>query len=264
MHRWTFNFILWGLALLILGSCSIKEERASCPSWLTVDYSAFGKHVSSVVAFGWNSDMVSYVDTCEFLADSTGFCVHKVDKSPTISTVLGGVKNSVIMGNCLVVPKGRSFDPLLAFSERVECSTEESVSIAVPQKHFTRIHLNLEGGAENSPYYFMFTSDVAGISLLNLMPVEGEFECFLLPTTDDKCYVDIPRQKQDSDSLRLHAICDGQVEVTVNLAEVLRQQGYEWNKVNLDDVSIDLNYSEAGILVKVNEWIEGSNLEIIY
>lgn len=256
--------LILSATVMLICSCSIKEERGVCPSWLTVDYSAFGKHVGNVVAFGWNSEKVAYVDTCEFLADSTGFCVHKVEKSPTVSTVLGGIKRMLISENRLIIPKGQSFDPIIAFSERVECSNEESVSIAKPQKHFTRVWLKLEGGAENSPYYFMISSDVAGLSLLNLSPLEGEFQAFLTPSTDDRCFIDIPRQLPDSDALTLSALVDGKVRVSVNLASMLREQGFKWDSVNLDDVTIGLNYSEAGVSVDIKEWEEGNNLEIIY
>lgn len=264
MFRIKLNLLTIGLAALLVSSCSVKEDRGDCPSWLTVDYSGFGAHVGSVIAFGWNSDKVAYSDTCTFDVDSTGFCVHEVFKAPTVSTVLGAVSNSVVIGNRLMIPKGRSFDPLLAFCERVECNHEESVSIALPQKHYARIRLSLEGGADNSPYYFMFVSDVAGIDLLNLMPVKGEFETYLMPTTDEKCYIDVPRQFADSDALMLHALCDGNIEVSVNLASLLREQGFDWNATNLDDATVVLNYSEAGVGVKIDEWKEGNNLEIIY
>ena len=263
LKRKTF-FILLLAVVGYVSACSVKEDRGPCPCWLTVDYGSFWPVADSVTVFAWDADGVSYSEVSYFQADSVGSCVHNVDKGPVISTVLGVLKNSICLENRLIIPTGCMFDRLYAFSERVECPSEESVSIALPQKHHVRIKINVEGGAENSPYYFRITSDVAGISMLNLMPIAGEFQYQLFPTNDARCYVDIPRQFPDSDALVLEAIKDGVVKVKINLARALREEGYDWQKTNLVDIPIDFEFSEAEVGFKVNEWNKGDNLEIIY
>ena len=256
--------LLFAVVLCLSSACSVKENRGPCPCWLTVDYSGFWHVADSVTVFAWDADGVSYSEVSHFQGDSLGMCVHKVDKGPVISTVLGGLRNGICLENRLIIPTGCQFDRLYAFSERVDCPSEESVSIAKPQKHHVRLQLKVEGGAENSPYHFKLSSDVAGISMLNLMPIAGEFQYLLFPTTDERCYIDIPRQFPDSDALVLEAIRDGQVKVRLNLARALREEGYNWQATNLADIPIEFGFSEAEVGFKVNAWNQGDNLDIIY
>lgn len=263
MFKMCLRYIALAVSATVLSSC-IKENRIACPCLLTVDCSSFREHIGSVVAFGWNSEGVEYSDTCMFVSDTSGILVNEVKRNPLISTVLGGLNNTVWMGEQLIIPKGQCFDPLVAFSERISCDKDEAVSIAIPQKHYARIRLNIEGGAGNSAYHFKFLSDVAGISLINLMPLTGVFEYTLIPSTDERCYIDIPRQIPDTDALKMQAVRDGKTEVTVNLSALLEERGYDWSSVNLDDITVDFNHSRADVSVRINEWNEGNCLEIRY
>ena len=113
------------------------------------------------------------------------------------------------------------------------------------------------------PYSFNVESDVAGLDLITLRPVRGEFHYDIVFDDADLCSFNIPRHDKEAGCLSLNIVKAGEIVDSVSLSEIFIAMDYDWTADDLDDIYIRLDYTEAVVRVSIADWGEGIKREIV-
>lgn len=248
----------------ILASCSVKEDRMLCPCWLSVDLSSFEAAPEEVGVYAWRDSLTLFADTVA-VADYPEGYMRSIPKGYASVAVISGFKECQLRGSDFITPYGKMFDALQAGTDFKPCFDEEMKAYPVSTKQYANVRLYVEGAGETYPFYFCIKSNVAGISLLNLAPIKGEFSCEIHLNGKESALLRVPRQFHINPYLILNVYRESdQVCVyTENLAETIAQKGFNWQEANLGDIDLYISVAEAEFNVKVDAWNDGIHLKPI-
>ena len=158
-----------GILPVVLLSCSIKEDRRECPSFLTVDASAFGRlgKVIKIKALpnldGSAETDASVRKSAEFDVPKSLIRVYTYTREPDYDTVF-------------IVPEGSQADSLYTFESDVDCSGERAFVRAVPHKQFATVVLGEKTLPEDEAevqYDYVVDSDFYGLDIKDMTPQPG-------------------------------------------------------------------------------------------
>lgn len=250
----------------LLLSCSVKEDRSVCPCYLNVNIDTY------VVKDGYPAVMVQILG--KSLIQNTvvpreyefGGYNLQVPKCINQVSVIGGLQNSIIDGDTLKIAEGKEPGPLFLFNEVVDCNGELAYSRALPNRKWCDIHIILVGeeDAENFEHDIFLTAECNALRISSGLPIEGEYRVPVRRLQSGDLVVTLPRQKSNSLKLDFFEKDDTHSPVyNVNLGREMEKQGYDWNKDNLDDVYVYVDYSKLKVDVDIVEWdITQFNIEI--
>ena len=248
-------------ALLSLAACSIKEDRTPCPCWLSIDFTRVSQKNVNVAAWGEDelfSERIAVKDYQE--AESYE---KTVPKGYVYTSVVSGERDMVRSGALLSIPLGHDADSIFAHAASVECLGEFAKDTAVLHKQFARVFVNVEiPKGHDYPYTFMACSDVCGMDMRDLSPVEGDFQIDLKLDQGNICMFCLPRQKEDGGNLRLLVYEEGEVIESIPLAEWIARMGYNWLKKNLEDIYIGVDYAKAEVSISIKGWDDGYSFKV--
>jgi hypothetical protein len=257
----TNTLIILAAALLAAASCSIKEDRQPCPCWLRMD---FGRcPPQSVTVSAWNgSELFSErIAVQDYSAE--GSYEKTVAKGYVNTSVTSGERKMVRSGSVLKIPVGCDADSLWAHAGRVDCSEESATDTVILHKQFARVFVSVKMHQDKGyPYTLTACSDVAGMDLRDLSPVEGEFRHDLKIGEEGICMFCIPRQKEDGGELRIVIHEQGRAVEAIPLAAWIEGMGYSWIKKDLDDIYIGVDYARAEVSIAVQGWAEGHSFKV--
>ena len=259
------------VALLVLCSCSVKEDRSLCPCYvdLIVDEFVRDGFSSGTVAFSSDGfDSRDDIILADYVPD--GYSVA-VPRREVKAACVCGLDKSHVSGNSIYIPAGEASDPIMSYRELFLPQGDEHRLYAVPHKQYCRVDFLLENPMEEYPYIFRVRGDCSGLDIFDLQPVRGSFSTLVYPNTLGEYRTLLLRQSSDS-SLFLDVLlpagdseADWELQYTVSLSDALAAVYYDWTKEDLDDVSLRIDYARAEVTVEISEW-EGSendkNVEI--
>lgn len=274
--------VMWIAVMLLLSSCSVKEDRSVCPCWMTVDlsdvaecrwkspevqsdaeYQGITKSPESrsnvaeniLLRLRGNSDedAVDYeYQMTEAVRADAGTLEYEVPR--------GSVGVSAVNPVRLDIPVGEQMDSLYGFFKM--CHTRcESVKCDVElHKEFCTVSVTLGDEGYVSPYDIEVWGNVAGVSAWDLMPLDGDFR--YVPVPEDGVYrVRVPRQVDNSLELVMLEIADqvghdGERVIVdrLPLGEYIARSGYDWAAEDLADVSVALDLEKQQVMVTVSDW----------
>lgn len=251
MHRNTIRYLLLAGLLILLQSCSLKEERSDCPCWLDVFFGNFPEE--GLVLSAWQGEKLFKDDVTR--DDFTDFYEKEV-KRGLVS--LSAYRNSgalSVSGDIISIQKGSQADSLYAYSSYVECFGEFAADTVHLYKQFATVFLQLKNSADNVyPYWVRIIGNVSGTQVRDLSPVGGEF--LFDPTLSETqgCTFRLPRQKDDSLILEFHNISDGSLADSINLGAQIASAGFDWGARSLNDIIIEIDFAKVGMEITVREW----------
>ena len=255
------TLIILVAALIGAASCSIKEDRTPCPCWLTIDFGRCSQKNVTVAAWG-DSEIFSERIAVKDYPDE-GSYEKTVPKGYVNTSVVSGERDMIRSGAHLNIPVGHDADSIYAHATRVECFGEFAKDTAVMHKQFARVFMNVEiPQGHQYPYTFTACSDVCGMDMRDLSPVEGEFKVDLELDEENICMFCLPRQKENGGQLRLLIYDKGEVIETIPLAEWINQMGYNWLKKDLEDIYIGVDYAKAEVSISIKEWDDGYSFKV--
>ncbi|MBR5273885.1 MAG: hypothetical protein IKU33_01425 [Bacteroidales bacterium] len=186
-----------------------------------------------------------------------------VPKGYVHTSVVSGERDMVRSGAHLNIPPGHDADSIYAHATRVECFGEFAKDTAVMHKQFARVFMNVEiPQGHQYPYTFTACSDVCGMDMRDLSPVEGEFRVELELDEENICMFCLPRQKENGGQLRLLIHDKGEVIETIPLADWINQMGYNWLKKDLEDIYIGVDYAKAEVSISIKGWDDGYSFKV--
>lgn len=248
-------------ALMSAAACSVKEDRFPCPCWLSIDFGSCSARTVSVAA--WNdthifSERIAVKDYSE-----DNIYEKTVPKGYVSTSVIAGERDMERAGTRLSIPLGHDADSIWAHAASVECLGEFARDTAFLHKQFARVFMKVEVPLSGQyPYSFTVTSDVCGMDMRDLMPVEGAFKVELVLDEQNTCMFCLPRQKEDGGDLKLLIQERGQVIETIPLAAWISSMGYSWVQKDLEDIYIGVDYAKAEVSISVNGWDDGDSFKV--
>ena len=228
--------------LLILGSCSIKEDREACPGWLHLELSARSISLASRHSVRISVSQEGGADTLLLSADS---------KSGWIQVEKGRVEIKAMLDNGASDPGvwGEECDSLWAFSAAFPMHGGESSLEVSLHKRFATVW-----------FAFDYAPDAEHSRLVIRSP--GDFRC-LLDASGGDASVRLPARSGDG-PLELCCLSqDGSgVSWEWDLGAALLAAGYDWGAEDLSDAYVRVSLAPLDISVTVVPW-EGNGGLII-
>ena len=280
-------FVMWMAGILLLSSCSVKEDRSGCPCWMTVDLSKVAEsrwksperqssteyqmvtkslesrqHIaeSVVLRLRGNSDEdeVDYAfKMTETVNTEVGALEYEVPRGSVGVSVIGmpdRVGHDGIAGydgNEIRIPVGEQMDSLYGFFRMFYTRCESVLCDVELHKEFCTVSFTLGDDGYISPYDLEVWGNVAGVSPWDLMPLEGDFR--FAPSQEDGVYrVRVPRQMDNS--LELVMLEDSEIVDRLPLGEYITRSGYDWATEYLADVHIALDMEKQQVMITVSGW----------
>ncbi len=246
----------------VISSCSVKEDRTPCPTYITMDATAFLKYTDTVYVH-MLSETQSIRDTLDLEAGQMS-AEWAAQKGKIITYAFSNIKRSVEKNGIVTIPVGEQADPLRAFSRRFE-SYDELVSVeAQAPRQSALIHLRFNNVDEPVyPYDLVVVGDVCGIDLKSLTPYGGEFRYSLPLDKDNCCEFYLPRQFSDSKPVIELSYLGEHID-TLPLYSWLRSAEYDWDSDDLPDVYIDIEQGQLHVDIRVEDWSFDGNYDVIF
>ena len=268
---------MWMAGMLLLSSCSVKEDRSGCPCWMTVEMPDMVGHDGGQVD---NDDCVVLRLRGNSDEDEVDYSYQVTESVRVDAEVLeyevprGSVGVSVIEmpdrvgydgivghdGDEVRIPVGEQMDSLYGYFRMFYTRCESVLCDVELHKEFCTVSFTLGDEGYVSPYDLEVWGNVAGVSAWDLMPLEGDFR--FAPSPEDGVYrVRVPRQLDASLELVMlempdQAGNDGERAVVdrLPLGEYIARSGYDWTAEDLADVHIALDMEKQQVMITVSDW----------
>jgi len=264
--RFFYAISLVALLPLSMLSCSVFEDRVSCPCDVTVtcDGNIHSGHRGDVSVSIFVDEMMprTLSRTPHSLDDFiSGACTYQVPKGWFRVCVVGGLLGNMKMAGdtLLLIPEGTQCDSVCAFTRACYTSADDdSYVVRGPlDKQFCTLTIRLE--QENGaaiPAETLVRGSYDGFSLKTLQPHPGAFRCRPDRITDGVYSVRVPRQNDASLEMDIYGGPASELE-TVELGALLAASGYSWGTLSLDDASVLIRYGRTGFTVSIDGWESG-------
>ena len=239
-------------------SCSVKEDRTTCPCRLMLDFSG--------------NDTVS-VRLAQLLVNaSEGFCLadtlicEDFEKEYMVSVPRGevnvltwcGGEAFVSRNEGLTIPYGEDCPEVYMDFFNVEAVGESVRHEVHMRKNHCKatIYVKTE---ETFPYRLLVKGEVDGYETDGL-PSYGSFMYELELSEDMIGHVTLPRQRDESLSLEVY---EGDSVLKVfTLGRYISATGYDWSAEHLDDLTLSLDYTHNIIGITIGEWDKEHHFDI--
>ena len=218
-------------ALLLLPSCSVKEDRQPCPCWLTV-----------------------------VLDDASR-------TAPDVKVLLMRVNERLLSES--VSPKeeyetfrhGEQIDTIWSHTDVVDCRDEFARDTAALHRQFAVARLVLKATPEEDDgrLYSVETS-CGGLDLQSSSPTKGGWGMRLVMGGTSGCVFSVPRMRPEDRFVIRISNPDGDDD-EVDIQAILQDIGYSWSKRDLDDMVIALDYARGTVDITVLPWEDGGRIE---
>ena len=239
------------LALLLVPSCSVKENRAACPCALTVDLAVLPVRpvVLSVAGEGYSWTEVVHADTV---------LVLPVPKGEVAVSAVGG---ALAEGDGSVrIPEGEEAPPLYLFHAAVSTEAEQVVLPVTLHKQYCALELLFKGPSGYAPPFEVAVEGFYGGWAPDGSPASGPFSRRLLPGSDGRAVLRLPRQGDDS--LLMHIVFSDQVVRTFALGSYISAAGYDWTAPDLEDLTLTVDISLTSVTLSSDLWSRTEEIEL--
>lgn len=241
--------------IVLLQSCTIKEDRGPCPCHLNVDISNCYDYTERIMLSAWRYEAENLFTDKIKLKDYPGMYTRKVDKGSLYVCAISGYDSMVIKNGTAVIPEGEDCPEVMAYKGGMLDASGDSADEKVTlHKQYSRIRFLTDEQTENmGDLTFRVTGNVNGFDLSTLTPVIGSFNALALKDEDGIRSLIVPRQNDDDLTLEIYK--DGVLYGTVGIGEEIRDSGYSWEDEDLRDIYLTISlFSSSGVLVDVNGW----------
>lgn len=240
------SLLIFFFLLLACASCSVKEDRSACPCILSLYTSeAAGKSVGVKV---WNTD-----GFCVAEAETAGPVLEvEVPRGQLLVTAFSGLAACRLFDAVVSIPRGGQMDELCAWRAEADCSGERAAQILFLHKQWATVNLRLQNypPGEEAPV-LKIEGEVSGYDLMNGSPVDGGFVFRPALTGDGEIVFRLPRQRDGELLLEIG-------RKVLSLGKLITRSGFDWEKPDLDDIYMLVDYLDFTVKIWITEWEEVS------
>lgn len=244
-------------ALLLLPSCSVKEDRQPCLCWLTVvlDDASRTAPDAKVLLMSGNERLIS-----ESVSPKEEY-ERTVPRGYVRTVVCTGAELSKISTGTVTFQHGEQIDTIWSHTDVVDCRDEFARDTAALHRQFAVARLILKAAPEEDDgrLYSVETS-CGGLDLQSSSPTKGGWGIQLVMDGTSGCVFSVPRMRpEDRFAIRV-SNPDGDDD-EVDIQAILQDIGYSWSKRDLDDMVIALDYARGTVDITVLPWEDGGRIE---
>lgn len=246
-------------------SCTVLEDRGECPCYLNFAHKGFspGSYNGTMEVVVFEGKRVSDgVYSVSRMKDGTEEI--PVPKGSARIGGVGGLSSGRLLDSLMVIPAGSDCDPIYAFSSTAEAFGEVAYVNGTIRKSHAVIRILMENGSGAVyPFSVRLRSNVSGMNLLTMEPVEGFFSHKASKEAEGVFSMKLPRQMDDSLVLEILK-ADGSDEKVDELplgTYLVEGLGYDWAALDLADINVYINYSRSSISINVSDWNLGGVFE---
>lgn len=240
------------LSALLLVSCSIKEDRTSCPCALVLELSSLP--VSPVVL-----GVAGEGFACTEVVHSDTLLVLSVPK--TAELAISAVGGALAEGDGSIrIPEGEEAPPLYLFHATFSTVAEQVTVPVLLRKQFCRLGLNFTGPPGYGPPFEVEVEGAFSGWLPDGSPSPGHFTHRLLPGSDGHAMLRLPRQGDDT--LLMHIVFSDQIVRTFALGNYIAASGYDWTAPDLEDLTLHVDISVTSVTISTDLWEITQEIEL--
>lgn len=240
-------------------SCSVKENRTECPCFLTLDLGSVG--AAGLMEQGLKDLRILLVSGSGFSAEEDfrledevkvyNVAVPKSDVE-VMALCSGGGECSVEDG--FVIVKGEECPVVHMFAESFVADAGEMRRTVVLHRNFCRLSVRMKTSFNALPRPFTITveGNVCGYRL-DGTPAGGAFNCTSAPSVAGECSIRIPRQNDASLRLVIEFLDSDEVR-SFPVGEYILESGYDWTAPDLEDISVEMDFSRSGLTFSISKW----------
>lgn len=236
---------------LMMAACSVKEDRASCPCLLVLDFSEVSQDLGGPASLYLAADGGPFLSDVIPLNEYRGrsYIVSVSRTKMDLMLWYGG--EDMVSESGLVIPLGDDCPEVYMYGASFTTSGERHDEKVRMHKNHCRMTICAAGDIA-VPLSMKVTGNVAGYDGKG-RPVEGAFE-YIVDYADLKDGRDVVLPRQTDSSLRLLIEDkDGDVKVFA-LGHYLESCGYDWNAADLDDVTVTVDFALTEVRLSVKGW----------
>lgn len=260
--------VLMGAALAaMLSACTVKEDRADCPCFLTLDLGGVGNAALMQQGLEDLSVMVTSGDGFSLkedfrLEDYVKEYNAAVPKSEVevMAVCAGGGECSVENG--FAIGPGEECPVIYMFADAFVADAGEMRRTVVLHRNFCGLSVRMRTSFNALPRPFVMSveGDVCGYRL-DGTPSAGEFRCTSAPSVAGECSVRIPRQTDSSLRLVIDFLDSDEVR-SFPVGDYIIESGYDWTAPDLEDISVEIDFSRSGLSFSISKWKKTLSFEM--
>ena len=236
--------------LIISPGCTVKEDRELCPCWLLEDLSECYGSDSPLYISAWKNGRL-FLEAINVRYFPAGF-ETTVARNVVEVSAYQGLKEMFQDGHRLLIPSGNEADSIYAHCSTVNATGESAYDLISLHKQFATVTVVISDCPDYVSHELVLKGNVCGMDILDFSPIEGSFHCRAREMGKGVWSFRLPRQKDAS--LTLELIENGEFLKEYRVGEAILSGGYSWNKEDLDDIHLELEYNKSSVSVTVKDW----------
>jgi len=255
MNDYITGFAVIACILLLLFSCSVKEDRLDCPVQLSLDISSYGIEDQGLVISTTNENVIIKQYYYPGLSDS--LLLFSMPKGELFISGITTLSSCYVADMKVLCPEGRQYDRLFTYSNTIKAMGEYASDRIIMHKQYTLLELDLAHIITKDDFVDKLTvkGNYSGLDLIDGTPLTLPYKtrCDCIDSTH--FLVRVPRQGDDR--LELDLVMSSGKILTFPIGTMLRQSGFDWNAEDLDDARIEIVTIEAGVTITIQDWETG-------
>ncbi len=268
LNYWLGRLAAAAVAVSLLASCSIKENRSGCPCLLRLEFPEDGRWTEGRVILSVRDDgEFSFSDTLD-LAQADSLYELQVPRTGVHVNLWSEEASGFVGDNGLVIPFGDDCPYVRMFSSRVDTDCESCTETVRLVKNYCRLTVVMDESDIDWPFELNVCGSIDGYGI-DGNPHAGEFSHYLVPSADAESgnsgiglvrEISLPRQTDSS--LKLSVMEKYSELKTFALGNYIQQCGYDWTSEDLQDIVVKIDYACTRISITVGPWEYSYDVDI--
>lgn len=250
----------FAIVIQLSTSCSVKEDRSECPCTLTLDLSQI-MIGQTVTVIGLSED--NTFDRTIMVSGENSVIKERVSKGKVHLCAYTGIADMVSNKVSLTIPTGGQCDSVYMSSYDISCKGESEIDTVRLYKQYAEVTVRFTDSVdEQFPFSIRAKGKISGIDTYSLDPVIGEFVFQPQPEGEFGREFRFRVPRQIDKSLCIEIWDSRSLLSTLDIGEEIDKNGFDWNKENLDDVSIDIDYAHSEMHLRIIDWEESIDKDV--
>lgn len=240
---------------MLISACSIKEQRGGCPLYLNINfdkaitendfYTSFVNVESAGPVYGDSVEIRQY--------ESKGLDVKSPKGCINVSAAFA-FEDFCFSGHSLVAKDGIEISPLFLWSDKVYSQDDLCHVEVLPRKQYCKMNIVVIGlnPGMNFEYEMRLRANCNALSIYGAKALEGDYTVIAERKNASGYEVLIPRQKENK--LLLELLDGDDVLAVLDIGEYMENSAYNWNKPDLDDVIVVVDYTRLTASIEILDW----------
>ena len=251
------------LLCFLLLSCSVKEDRGECPVYININFDeVIRKDLFRKSLVCHQSASVFGCDNLELLEyEGTGYDVTASRGVVRLSAAFGHQACS-FRSDTLLVQEGAEIGKLFVWSDMALCEDDLYCVSARPHKQYCTMNVIVCGELpwQDADFDLRLKANCNSLSLFDMEPLEGNYTALLERKNASGYEIRIPRQKTSDVIIELleknvrGIYSEEDLIGVVNVGQELSAGGYDWNKEDLDDVYVTVDFARCSASIEIVPW----------